>query len=98
MPDGSVVRRMNASEHISGLPEPRAGVIAPTRETAAARTGEPFEKPKIPEPIRPVEPIQRKFQARLNYDPLEAEVFLEIIDPETGEMLRRFPGEKASED
>lgn len=34
----------------------------------------------------------------MNYDPLERDVFLEILDPETGEVLRRFPAEKAAED
>lgn len=93
---------MNASEHISGLSEPRPGVMPAvregTREEASARTNEVVEKPRIPDPIRAPEPIQRKFQARLNYDLLEAEVFLEILDPETGEVLRRFPAEEAAED
>ena len=88
---------MNASEQISGLREPRAGVIPPGREEAATRKTELAKKPGIPEPIKLPEPIQRKFQARLNYDPIEAEVFLEILDPETGEVLRRFPAEKISE-
>ena len=89
---------MSATEDISGLTEPRPGVITPSREDAPGRATDMMEKPRIPDPIRAPEPIQRKFQARLNYDPLERDVFLEILDPETGEVLRRFPAEKAAED
>ncbi len=89
---------MSASEHISGLGDPRAMVIPPGRGEATTRNAELVEKPGIPEPIKLPEPIQRKFQARLTYDLVEAEVFLEILDPETGEVIRRFPAEKASQD
>jgi hypothetical protein len=89
---------MNAIEQISGLAEPRPRVITPSREEPPDRHTDPMEKPRIPDPIRAPEPIQRRFQARLNYDPIEADVFLEILDPETGEVLRRFPAEKAEED
>lgn len=88
---------MNAIEHISGLTEARPGPTKLGREEASGRTTELAEKPRAPEPFRAPEPIQRKFQARLNYDPLESDVFLEILDPETGEVIRRFPAEKAAD-
>ena len=42
--------------------------------------------------------VRRNFRARLNYDPVEAEVFLEILDPETGEVFRRLPAEGVPDD
>jgi len=89
---------MNATEHIPGLNKPRSEVVSSSREEAPDRTTELADKPRIPDPIRAPEPIQRNFQARLNYDPFERDVFLEILDPKTGEVLRRFPAEKAAED
>lgn len=88
---------MDATDSISGLPEPRLRVFD-TRRDAAARQDETPAAPGIPMPFRAPEPIRPAFQARLNYDPLEADVFLEILDPETGEVIRRFPAEDAARD
>ncbi|MEP4377610.1 MAG: hypothetical protein ABJ215_04390 [Alphaproteobacteria bacterium] len=59
---------------------------------------DPAEKPGVPEPIRIPEPVKSKIEARLNYDPFESDVFVEILDTQSGEVLRRFPAEKAAED
>ncbi len=96
--DDAAGRILNAIEYISGLTEAQPGRLAPRREVAPGPNSDLVWKPRIPEPIRAPEPIKRAFQARLNYDLLDAEVFLEILDPETGKVLRRFPAEKASED
>lgn len=48
--------------------------------------------------IRPVEYEGRIFQARLSYDTEDAEVFIEILNPTTGDVIRRLPAEKAAED
>ena len=48
--------------------------------------------------VRLVETEGRIFQARLSYDPENAEVFVEILDPTTGDVIRRLPAEKAAEE
>jgi hypothetical protein len=48
--------------------------------------------------LRIVETEGRIFQARLSYDPENAEVFVEILDPTTGDVIRRLPAEKAAEE
>ena len=92
---------MDAIERIPGPVEPRPDMPGPLRaraDEAGNRPGEPAARPGVPEPIRAPEPIRRKFQARLNYDPLEADVFIEILDPATGDVLRRLPAEELDKD
>lgn len=89
---------MGAAERISGPIETRFGVSRPNRQEGANPTAEPAAKTRVPEPFRAPEPIRRNFQARLNYDPFARDVFIEILDPETGDVLRRLPAEKAGED
>ena len=89
---------MEATEQISSLVEQRPSILGAKQEDAESRPDDPAEKPVVPDHFRAPEPIQRKTQARLNYDPFEADIFLEILDTQTGEVLRRFPAEKASED
>lgn len=48
--------------------------------------------------IRPVEYEGRIFQARSSYDAENAEVFIEILNPTTGNVIRRLPAKKAAED
>ena len=48
--------------------------------------------------VQLVEPEARIFQARLSYDAEDAEVFIEILNPTTGDVIRRLPAEKAAED
>ena len=86
---------MDATARISSEVERRFGVPNPNRDEAVDPTAELADKAPLPEPFKAPEPIRRKFQARLNYDPIERDVFIEILDPETGEVLRRFPAEKA---
>ncbi|MGB0625415.1 MAG: hypothetical protein ACPGQ5_02465 [Alphaproteobacteria bacterium] len=89
---------MDATEQISGLLEPRTAVFRPRRDEDEGRAEEATPAVGVPEPIRAPELAPRKFQARLNYDPVEEDVFIEILDPKTGEVLRRLPAEDASED
>ena len=45
-----------------------------------------------------VELPSRAFQARLNYDQDAKEVVIEILDPQTGEVLTRLPAEQLPDD
>lgn len=45
-----------------------------------------------------VELPARSFQARLNYDRAAEEVVVEILNPETGDVLQRIPAEKLPDD
>lgn len=89
---------MDATEGISSIGEIRSGMLNSSRDEAVRSTAESAKKARVPEPFKAPEPIRRKFQARLNYDPFERDVFIEILDPETGDVLRRLPAESATED
>lgn len=45
-----------------------------------------------------VEAPTHAFQARLNYDRVADEVIVEILNPNTGDVLRRLPAEELPED
>jgi len=47
---------------------------------------------------RPPEPAQIPPRARLNYDPLHSEIFIEILNPQTDDVIRRFPAERAADE
>ena len=61
------------------------------REPKAVQPVEKGEKTAKPE--KQPQP-QRSAHARLNYDEETKEVFIEILDPQTGEVLQRFPAEE----
>ena len=44
---------------------------------------------------RRVEPRNASAHARLNYDPEHAVVYVEILNPATGDVLRRFPSDES---
>lgn len=44
-----------------------------------------------------IEAQESSFQARLNYDRDKATVFVEILDPTTGDVIQRIPAESAAE-
>jgi len=44
-----------------------------------------------------VEAPTRSYTARLNYDEAEEEVIIEILDPDTGDVIQRFPAEQIPE-
>jgi hypothetical protein len=48
--------------------------------------------------IRAVEHESRIFQARMNYDHDSAKVYVEILDPVTGEVLRTLPADRAADE
>lgn len=88
---------MENIERIRPASEPVPGASA----VLARNVGEDEKNPRpAAEPenrVRLVETEGRIFQARLSYDPENAEVFIEILDPTTGDVIRRFPAEEAAE-
>lgn len=94
--DDSAVRIVDATYGISGPGDTRSGALFSRRDKTVRP--EDTDKAHVPEPFKAPEPIRRTFPARLNYDPQTRDVFLEILDPETGDVLRRLPAEQAAED
>ncbi len=74
---------------------------APVVREQAPGSEQPVEKgedaEKRPQAQR-VEAPSRTFTARLNYDEAEEEVIVEIIDPNTGDVIQRFPAEELPDD
>jgi hypothetical protein len=87
---------METNDRILGRLEPLTPVRRPQGVPAPAEDSAPEPEPEQAS-VR-VEPVRRGFEARLNYDPFEADVFIEILDPQTGDVLRRFPAESADKD
>ena len=76
-------------------------------ETPVVRVQEPdSEQPvdkgeraeKRSQQVQRVELPSRAFQARLNYDNEAEEVVVEILDPETGDVLQQFPAKELPDD
>ncbi len=89
---------MESIERVKPVPDPYPGAIA-----AGFRDVEDADRVLSPDEKREqraklIEMESRIFQARLSYDPDEAEVFVEILDPITGDVIRRLPADKAAED
>lgn len=63
------------------------------REQPVEKDGKTEETAKQPQAER-AKPEPRGAHARLNYDQETKEVFVEILDPQTGEVLQRFPAEE----
>jgi hypothetical protein len=55
------------------------------------------EKPASAAAAPHVTQSQSSFQARLNYDRENATVFIEILDPTSGDALQRIPAESAAD-
>ena len=88
--------------------------IGNTHQTGSLRGDEtPVVRVQEPESERPVETGERAekrpqsqrvelptraFQARLNYDNEAEEVVVEILDPQTGDVLQRLPPEELPDD
>ncbi len=72
----------------------RESVLArpPDTETAAPSPSEPG-KPATAS----AKPVSSPFQARLNYDIQEDDVYIEILSPRTGDVIQRLPPEDAVE-
>lgn len=54
-------------------------------------------EPGKPASATPARPISSPFQARLNYDVENEDIYIEILSPRTGEVLQRLPPEDALE-
>lgn len=91
---------METIERLRPAPEPRMdGFAARIRDESAPLDDPKAEQPEdVIRPVKLVEPEGRIFQARLSYDPIEADVFVEILDPTTGDVVRRLPAEKAADE
>ena len=64
-------------------------------------SGQPIEKSdktENPPQAQPVELSTRAVHARLSYDQDSKEVIIEILDPQSGDVLRRFPAEELPDD
>ncbi len=69
-------------------------------EAKSERPAEKAEKTEKAEDTRQVKRAERQAKpahARLQYDEETKEVFIEILDPQTGEVLQRFPAEELPE-
>lgn len=77
---------------ISSRGEAKPAVREP--EPKNVQPAEKAEKAEIPEKRQSAEAQPRGAHARLNYDEETKEVFVEILDPQTGEVLQRFPAEE----
>ena len=93
---------MEGIERITINLEPPA---RPSRNTPAGISGdEARERPATSpesEPVRAVRGIEaegRIFQARLSYDYDHEDVVVEILDPRTGDVVRRLPADRAAKE
>lgn len=83
----------------SDTPNPRPGTAAapplPHDQRALPATREAPAAEREVAADRRVEPRSAAAHARLNYDPEHAAVYVEILNPATGDVLRRFPSDEA---
>jgi uncharacterized FlaG/YvyC family protein len=94
-----------SASHQRGSPElPSVASAAhanrPTTPSAgeAAVQGQPApDQNRAVAQVAHVEAQGSPFQARLNYDRDRASVVVEILDPETGDVIQRIPAETAAE-
>ena len=89
---------MEIMERIRPTTVPPPGpLVVPAKSGATEDDGYSAPDDGLENRIQLVETEGRIFQARLSYDPESAEVFVEILDPTTGDVIRRFPAEEAAE-
>lgn len=89
---------MENIERIGRTTEPVPGPFARPPRNARVEAQTPKPDAAFDNRVRGVETEGRIFQARLSYDPENAEVFIEILDPTTGDVIRRFPAEEATDE
>lgn len=91
---------METIERLKPTAEPRSDWFAARLQPNASAQDEPesVQTDGDVSAVKLIETESRIFQARLSYDPEDAEVFVEILDPTTGDVIRRLPAEKATED
>lgn len=87
---------MDAAEPVVGQGNPRAQAPQARHGDSADRETAPHLRRDASQ--RPSEPAQRPPRARLNYDPIQSEIFIEILNPQTGDVIRRFPAERAADE
>lgn len=73
-------------------PEDAVAVVPVEKRDARNAANEPEAQPRIPEPP------PSSFKARLNYDRERAEVYVEILDPQTGDVIQTLPPDQAAEE
>lgn len=69
-----------------------AVAVVPVERGESQDEPEPQAQPRIPEPP------PASFKARLNYDRERAEVYVEILDPQTGDVIQTLPPDQAAEE
>ncbi|MFT5181077.1 MAG: putative FlaG/YvyC family protein [Alphaproteobacteria bacterium] len=86
------------NSHLTGSPR---GDETPVVRAQAPESPQPVEKGERAEKRSQAERVElpsRAYSARLNYDQDSEEVIIEILDPQTGDVLQRFPAEKLPDD
>ncbi len=77
------------------------GHETPVVRAQAPESEQPVEKGEKAEKRSQAQRVElptRAFSARLNYDQDSEEVIIEILDPQTGDVLQRFPAEELPDD
>ncbi len=88
-------------ESIERLETSREPPVRDMRMAFAERKTEDNDNKREPVDVRAVRLVETEgniFQARLSYDAFEADVFVEILDPTTGDVVRRLPAERVAEE
>jgi hypothetical protein len=97
-PNRTLEREMENIERIRPPAEPLPRPFAIPLDRDEAEETRSTSEAKTETRVQLVEAEARIFQARLSYDAEHAEVFIEILNPTTGDVIRRLPAEKAAED
>lgn len=83
---------------LRGDEKPVVRVQESESEKPVEKPVEEGEKAEKPPQAQRVDLPARAFQARLNYDGDAEEVVVEILDPQSGEVLQRIPAEELPDD
>ena len=94
MPSLEVIGSSHRTGSLRGGAVPVVPLVAPESEQPVDKGERTERRPQA----QRVELPSRAFQARLNYDSEAEEVVVEILDPETGDVLQRLPAEKLPDD
>ena len=72
--------------------------VVQAQEPESAKPVDQGERVENRTPAPRVEAPARSFQARLNYDNDAEEVIIEILNPQTGDVITRIPAEELPDD
>ncbi len=88
---------IGSSNQVGSIRGTEAPVVR-TQESESERPVEKSERTERPPQEQRVDLPTRAFQARLNYDNDNEEVVVEILNPQTGDILTRIPAEDLPDD